>query len=35
MKEKCSSSNTVNNCSYPCEKKKGHKGYHKNGFHAW
>lgn len=31
----CDSTNKYRDVTLACEKRKGHKGYHKNGFHAW
>lgn len=31
----CDSTMKNNDYVYTCEKRKGHKGYHKSGFHAW
>jgi len=35
QQKECPSSKEINGYTYPCEKRNGHKGYHKSGFHAW
>ena len=31
----CDSKHEYRDITLGCTKRKGHKGYHKSGFHAW